>query len=98
MSAKSAAGFLFDMDGTLIDSSQAMQRIWGRWAQRRGVDFAALLEIIHGVRAIDTMRRLAIPGLDPVVEAGFIEREEVADVEGSCADRRRFGVPRCAPA
>ena len=82
MSAKSAAGFLFDMDGTLIDSSQAMQRIWGRWAQRRGVDFAALLQILHGVRAVDTMRRLAIPGLDPVVEAGVIEREEVADVEG----------------
>ncbi len=82
MSAKSAAGFLFDMDGTLIDSSQAMRRIWSRWAERRGVDFAALLQILHGVRAVDTMRRLAIPGLDPVVEAGVIEREEVEDVEG----------------
>ena len=82
MSAKSAAGFLFDMDGTLIDSSQAVERIWGRWARRHGVDFAALLQILHGVRAVDTMRRLAIPGLDPVVEAGVIERDEVADLEG----------------
>jgi mannitol-1-/sugar-/sorbitol-6-phosphatase len=82
MSARSAAGFLFDMDGTLIDSSQAVERIWSRWARRHGVEFAPLLQILHGVRAVDTMRRLAIPGLDAVVEAGVIERDEVADLEG----------------
>jgi sugar-phosphatase len=82
MSAMSAAAFLFDMDGTLIDSHRAMLRIWGRWAKRRGLDFATLLPTIHGVRAVDTMRRLGIPGLDPVAEALVIEREEVEDVEG----------------
>ena len=82
MIGKSAAGCLFDMDGTLIDSSQAMKRIWGRWAHNRGVDFAALFPTLHGVRAVDTMRRLALPGLDPVVEAGVIERDEIEDVEG----------------
>jgi len=82
MNAKSAAAFLFDMDGTLIDSSRPMERIWGRWARRHGLDFAALLPTIHGVRAIDTVRRLDIPGVDPLVEAGIIEREEVEDVDG----------------
>jgi len=82
MKPKSAAAFLFDMDGTLIDSSRPMERIWGRWARRHGLDFAALLPTIHGVRAIDTVRRLAIPGVDPLVEAGIIEREEVEDVDG----------------
>jgi sugar-phosphatase len=82
MKPKSAAAFLFDMDGTLLDSSRPMERIWGRWARRRGLDFAALLPTIHGVRAIDTVRRLAIPGLDPFVEAKIIEREEVEDVDG----------------
>ena len=85
MIAKSAAGFLFDMDGTLIDSSQAMHRIWSRWARKHGLDFAAFLPIIHGRRAVDTMRRLAVPGLDPLVEAAVIEREEVEDVEGVVA-------------
>jgi len=82
ISVKSAAAFLFDMDGTLIDSSRAMQRIWGRWARRHGLDFAALFPTFHGLRAVDTMRRLALPGLDPLVEAGVIEREEVEDVDG----------------
>ena len=82
MNTKSAAAFLFDMDGTLIDSSRPMERIWGRWARRHGLDFAALLPTIHGVRAVDTVRRLTIPGLDPLVEAKIIEREEVEDVDG----------------
>ena len=82
MKPKSAAAFLFDMDGTLIDSSRPMERIWGRWARRHGLDFAALLPTIHGVRAIDTVRRLALPGVDPLVEAGIIEREEVEGVDG----------------
>ncbi len=82
MGVKSAAAFLFDMDGTLINSSRAMQRVWGRWARRRGLDAAALLPTVHGVRALDTMRRLALPGLDPIAEARVIEREEVEDVDG----------------
>jgi sugar-phosphatase len=41
-----------------------------------------LLPIVQGVRALDTMRRLALPGLEPFVEARVIEREEVEDVDG----------------
>ena len=85
MIVKSAAAFLFDMDGTLINSSQAMRRIWGRWARWRGVDFAALFPVVQGRRAIDTMRLLALPGLDPDAEAAIIDREEVEDVEGVVA-------------
>ena len=85
MIAKSAAGFLFDMDGTLVDSSRAMRRIWSRFALRHGLDFDALLPTVHGVRAVDTVRRLAVPGLDPEAEAAVIEREEIADVEGVVA-------------
>jgi sugar-phosphatase len=82
---KSAAAFLFDMDGTLVDSSRSMRRIWGRWAHRRGLDFAALFPIVQGRRAIDTMRLIAVPGLDPEAEAALIGREEVEDVEGVVA-------------
>jgi sugar-phosphatase len=82
MIAKSAAGFLFDMDGTLVDSSRAMRKIWSRFARRHKLDFAALLPTVHGVRAVDTVRRLALPGVDPEAEAAVIEREEIEDVEG----------------
>jgi mannitol-1-/sugar-/sorbitol-6-phosphatase len=80
MVTKSAAGFLFDMDGTLVDSSRAVVRIWGRFAERHGLDIAALLPIVHGVRAIDTVRRLALPGVDPAREAAILEQEEIEDV------------------
>ena len=85
MIVKSAAAFLFDMDGTLIDSTRAMRRIWGRWALRHGLDFAALFPTVHGRRAIDTVRSLALPGVDPEAEAAIIDREETEDVEGVVA-------------
>ena len=59
-----------------------MVRVWGRWALRHGLDFDKLLPTIHGVRAIDTVRRLKLPGVDPAAEAAIIERDEIADVEG----------------
>lgn len=41
---------LFDMDGTLVDSTPAVTRSWTRWAQEEGVDPALLLGR-HGVTA-----------------------------------------------
>ncbi len=82
MDSKSAAAFLFDMDGTLLNSSAPIQRVWGRWADRHGIDLAAFLPAAHGRRAADTIRRLAVAGLDPEAEARVIERDEVEDVDG----------------
>ena len=77
-----ADALLFDMDGTLIDSLEAAERIWGRWAERQGLDVATFLPTIHGSRAIDTIGRLNLPGLDPKVEAKRIERDEIEDLDG----------------
>ncbi|WP_413791645.1 MULTISPECIES: HAD-IA family hydrolase [unclassified Pseudomonas] len=74
--------FLFDMDGTLLNSIAAAERIWTRWALRHGVDVAAFLPTIHGVRAIDTIARQHRPGVDAQAEAEQITREEIEDVEG----------------
>jgi len=57
--------FLFDMDGTLLNSIAAAERVWSIWAQRHGLDVAAFLATIHGARAIDTITRQALPGVDP---------------------------------
>jgi len=56
--------FLFDMDGTVLNSIAAAERIWAAWALRHGVDVDTFLPTIHGVRAIDTINRLALPGVD----------------------------------
>ncbi len=77
--------FLFDMDGTLLNSIAAAERVWGIWAERHGLDVAAFLSTIHGARAIDTITRQALPGVDPEVEAQWITEAELNDVEGVVA-------------
>ncbi len=77
--------FLFDMDGTLLNSIAAAERVWSIWAERHGLEVAAFLATIHGARAIDTITRQALPGVDPEVEAQWITEAEINDVEGVVA-------------
>ncbi|WP_336342275.1 HAD-IA family hydrolase [Pseudomonas atacamensis] len=74
--------FLFDMDGTVLNSIAAAERIWSAWAVRHGVDVETFLPTIHGARAIDTITRLNLPGLDAEQQAAFITAAEIEDVEG----------------
>jgi sugar-phosphatase len=74
--------FLFDMDGTVLNSIAAAERIWAAWAVRHGVDVETFLPTIHGVRAIDTITRLNLPGVDAEAQAAFITEAEIADVVG----------------
>ncbi len=79
---RSFAALLFDMDGTLLSSLEAAERIWGRWAARHGLDVARFLPTIHGVRAVDTIRRLGLPGVDPEAEADALTADEMEDMGG----------------
>lgn len=72
--------FLFDMDGTLITSTAAAERVWAAWARRQGLDLDVFLPTIHGVRAIDTIRRQDLPDIDAEAEAAWVERGEIEDV------------------
>ncbi|WP_041024894.1 HAD-IA family hydrolase, partial [Pseudomonas sp. SHC52] len=66
----------------LLNSIAAAERIWTRWALRHGVDVATFLPTIHGVRAIDTIARQHLPGVDAQAEAERLTQEEIEDVEG----------------
>ena len=83
--ARPYRAFLFDMDGTLLNSIAAAERVWSIWAERHGLDVAAFLTTIHGARAIDTITRQALPGVDPKVEAEWITEAEIHDVQGIVA-------------
>lgn len=74
--------FLFDMDGTILSSIKAAERVWTAWAERHHLDIASFLPTIHGRRAVDTIARLNLPNIDPVVEAERITLMEIADVAG----------------
>ncbi|RUX96253.1 HAD-IA family hydrolase [Mesorhizobium sp. M7D.F.Ca.US.004.01.2.1] len=81
-SGRKFAAFLFDMDGTLINSIASAERVWSDWARRQGLDVAAFLPTIHGVRAIETITGLALPGVDPAHEADLLLKAEAADLDG----------------
>ncbi|MDQ6437900.1 HAD-IA family hydrolase [Mesorhizobium sp. LHD-90] len=74
--------FLFDMDGTLLSSIAAAERVWAAWATRHGLDVAAFLPTIHGVRAVETIRALNLPGVDIHAEVAALTQAELDDVDG----------------
>jgi mannitol-1-/sugar-/sorbitol-6-phosphatase len=74
-------GILFDMDGILISSLEAVERSWTKWAELRGFDPAMARHIAHGRRAVDTLATMC-PECDCEVELKLIEDIEVADNEG----------------
>jgi len=76
------AAFLFDMDGTVLTPIVASERVWGAWARKHGLDVAAVLELIHGRRAIETIRSFAIPDVDEAAEVLALMEGEIADVDG----------------
>lgn len=79
------SAFLFDMDGTILSSAAAAERVWGAWAQRHGLIPAEFLPTMHGKRGVDTISQLGLPGVDPIEEAASIERAEIEDVDGVVA-------------
>lgn len=85
LSGRTFAALLFDMDGTILDSIAAAERVWAAWAERHGLDVAAFLPTIHGMRGTETITRLALPGVDPAAEAQAILDGELADVDGVVA-------------
>ncbi len=74
--------FLFDMDGTLLNSIAVVERVWSEWATRHGFEPEVFLKTIHGIRAGDVIRQLALPGVDADHEARQLLKEEMEDVEG----------------
>jgi HAD superfamily hydrolase (TIGR01509 family) len=72
---------LSDMDGVLVDSWTAIETTWRRFAQRHGLDPDIVLAASHGRPTVDVIRAVA-PHLDAPAEAGAIDREQIAGVDG----------------
>jgi mannitol-1-/sugar-/sorbitol-6-phosphatase len=53
----SARALLLDMDGTLVDSTDDVEKHWTLWAERRGLDPAAVLVHAHGSPTRETVAR-----------------------------------------
>jgi sugar-phosphatase len=70
---------LFDLDGTLIDSSARIRRLWQWWAARHGIEYESLVGIILGRTAVETIQIVA-PQLVAEREIDALETEEVSDM------------------
>ncbi len=71
---------LFDMDGTLVDSREIVERLWLQWAAEHGFSADAILAVAHGRRTLETIQLVA-PHLATPEEAARLDALE-AEVEG----------------
>ncbi|KKI16742.1 MULTISPECIES: HAD-IA family hydrolase [unclassified Leucobacter] len=75
-----ARAALLDMDGTLVDSTAVVERLWGEWAARHEVPRDSVLSVIHGRQGHESMaillpERSADENL--AENAGMLAREAV---------------------
>lgn len=70
----SASCLLFDMDGTLIDATKLIERIWISWCRRHRIGPEQLLAESRGQRIVDTVRKYA-PNADVDAEVEWLSRQ-----------------------
>lgn len=80
-------GFLFDLDGTLVDSLPAVERAWINWAKRRGINPQDVLDFIHGKQAITSLRHFMPGESEEAIQQEFLllEQVEAQDTDGVTA-------------
>ena len=80
-------GFLFDLDGTLVDSLPAVERAWSNWAQSRDLDPEEVLGFIHGKQAITSLRHFMPGESEESIQQQFklLEKAEAEDTVGISA-------------
>lgn len=104
MDLATVGAVLLDMDGTLVDSDAAVERAWRVWADKNGVEPAAVLAIAHGSPGERTIRRLLPDATEAEVAAQTasqlaLEYDDLADVTATpgaaelVAALARLGLP-----
>lgn len=80
-------GFLFDLDGTLVDSLPAVERAWGNWAMQHGISIDEVLDFIHGKQAITSLRHFMAGASEETIKQAFhdLEKMESEDTDGIIA-------------
>lgn len=78
------SGFLFDLDGTLVDSLPAVERAWSNWGARHGIAADEILNFIHGKQAITSLRHFMAGQSEAAIQAEFLalEKTEAEDTDG----------------
>jgi sugar-phosphatase len=75
---------IFDMDGTLLDSSLAIRTVLSRWCAQHRLDVDEVMTLCHGSRLRDFLGQL-LPHLDPHEEDDKLCAEEALETRGIVA-------------
>ncbi|MEA5155115.1 HAD family hydrolase [Raineyella sp.] len=70
---------LFDIDGTLVDSTAAVTRTWRTWAGAHGFEAEEILRVCHGRRSEDTVADL-LPAAQRAAAVTELEQLELSDL------------------
>jgi sugar-phosphatase len=70
-------GFLFDLDGTLLDSLPIAEKIWFQWAIEHKCDPADVLAYIHGRQAIASLRRFLPEYSEELIQKELTQLDKV---------------------
>jgi len=71
---------LFDIDGTLVDSTAAVIRTWETWAATHGIDAQEILRVCHGRRTEDTLA-LFLPAAQHAAAVAELQQLELEDLD-----------------
>src|SRR5215471_12586561 len=71
---------LFDMDGTLVDSTCVVERAWSWWAKLHDLPLKPVLSFPHGRPTITTMEHF-LPGRDQGQDLDEMDRFEETELE-----------------
>lgn len=75
---------IFDMDGTLLDSSLAIRAVFSRWCAQHQLDVDSVMTLCHGSRLRDFLGQL-LPHLDVQQEVDKLCAEEALESIGIVA-------------
>jgi mannitol-1-/sugar-/sorbitol-6-phosphatase len=66
------AAVLSDLDGVLVDSGAAVERVWREWAVSQSLDADEVVHAMHGVPSPQVIERVA-PHLNPRIEGERVD-------------------------
>ena len=75
---------LFDLDGTLVDSTLCVEQHWREWATKHNLNPEEILKISHGRPTVDTIGLVA-PDLDAEAEAKTLDESQAVNLDGVVA-------------
>lgn len=81
MSTLTCKAILFDLDGTLVESTFFIERLWQDWGVQHGVSPQRMSEVMHGRPATEIINIVA-PHLSIKEEVYELETDEISRMEG----------------